>query len=289
MLTATLTSLRKSSVHNLDVQNVDLLNDIITVVQKGGSRHSVPIHNDLRPALVELIGNRKRGPLFVFGQNGCECSRCVEFTKQRVVGEVRPGTPKRVRCVETGEVFQNAADAVRKMCAAGHYGVNANQIGVICRGGKAKGGTNRDGTPKKAFYTVTRSGGFRWEYVAPPVQLPVKNLRRLTGRIGSIDGTFDTARNAIGRPDVRFHDLRHSIATWLTAAGTPLNLVQELLGHSDIATTMRYAHAAPSAVAEFLNTKISVNGEQNPNNKVRKECAEQGRSTPVLSAERLSI
>ena len=36
---------------------------------------------------------------------------------------------------------------------------------------------------------------------------------------------------------------------------------------------MRYAHAAPSAVAEFLNTKISVNGEQNPNNKVRKEIA----------------
>ena len=93
VLTATLTSLRKSSVHNLDVQNVDLLNDIITVVQKGGTRHSVPIHNDLRPALVELIGNRKRGPLFVFGQNGCECSRCVEFTKQRVVGEIRPGTP----------------------------------------------------------------------------------------------------------------------------------------------------------------------------------------------------
>ena len=113
-------------------------------------------------------------------------------------------------------------------------------------------------------------------------------MRRLTEQIASIDSTFDTARNAIGRPDVRFHDLRHPIATWLTAAGTPLNLVQELLGHSDIATTIRYAHAAPSAVAEFLNTKISVNGEQNPNNKVRKECAQQGRSTPVLSAERLT-
>jgi hypothetical protein len=47
----------------------------------------VPIYNDLRPALVELIGNRKRGPLFVFVQNGCECPRCVELTKQRVVGE----------------------------------------------------------------------------------------------------------------------------------------------------------------------------------------------------------
>jgi site-specific recombinase XerD len=100
-------------------------------------------------------------------------------------------------------------------------------------------------------------------------------MRRLTEQIASIDGTFGTARNAIGRPDVRFHDLRHSIATWLTAAGTSLNLAQELLGHSDIGTTMRYAHAAPSAVAEFLNTKISFYGERNGNNKVRKECANQ--------------
>ena len=113
-------------------------------------------------------------------------------------------------------------------------------------------------------------------------------MRRLTEQIASIDGTFDTTRNAIGRPDVRFHDLRHSIATWLTAAGTSLNLVQELLGHSDIATTIRYAHAAPSAVAEFLNTKISVNGERNGNNSPPKSHPKQGRSTPVLSAERLT-
>jgi integrase len=44
--------------------------------------------------------------------------------------------------------------------------------------------------------------------------------------------SLDTARNAMERPDVRFHDLGHSIATWLTAAGTAVNLVQELLKRS---------------------------------------------------------
>ena len=124
--------------------------------------------------------------------------------------------------------------------------------------------------------------------LSDPTPQPVKNQSRRYGPILSIEKSWRTARNAIGRPDVRFHDLRHSISTWLAAAGTPLNLVQELLGHSDIATTMRYAHAAPSAVAEFLNTKISVNGERNGNNNPRKSPARQGRSTPVLFAERLT-
>lgn len=41
---------------------------------------------------------------------------------------------------------------------------------------------------------------------------------------------------------VRFHDLRHSFAT-LAARTTPLHVLQELLGHSDIKVTMRYSHA----------------------------------------------
>jgi integrase len=57
-----------------------------------------------------------------------------------------------------------------------------------------------------------------------------------------------------GLRKVRWHMLRHTFATNLAMNGTPLNVVQALLGHSSITTTMRYAHVAPSA----LRTAIAL-------------------------------
>ena len=41
---------------------------------------------------------------------------------------------------------------------------------------------------------------------------------------------------------IRWHDCRHSFASQLVIAGTPLRQVQEWLGHSTILMTMRYSH-----------------------------------------------
>jgi integrase len=53
---------------------------------------------------------------------------------------------------------------------------------------------------------------------------------------------------AAGISDLRTHDLRHSFATTVHDAGTPLAVVGKLLGHRDLRSTQRYAHATQRAM-----------------------------------------
>ena len=57
---------------------------------------------------------------------------------------------------------------------------------------------------------------------------------------------FQAACEEAGVRKIRFHDLRHTFATTLAAAGVPLRTIQEYLGHADLKTTQIYAHYAPS-------------------------------------------
>jgi integrase len=58
---------------------------------------------------------------------------------------------------------------------------------------------------------------------------------------------FKRAREKAEVRPVRFHDLRHSFAVRVAAAGVPMRTLQEWLGHRDHKTTLRYADYAPSA------------------------------------------
>lgn len=62
---------------------------------------------------------------------------------------------------------------------------------------------------------------------------------------------WDHARKVTGI-QCRWHDLRHTCASWLVQAGVPIFTVAELLGHSSVAVTQRYAHHAPQHLADAV-------------------------------------
>lgn len=60
--------------------------------------------------------------------------------------------------------------------------------------------------------------------------------RRLAG------GVFQNRVKRAGVPRIRFHDLRHSFASWFMIQRGDIWALMQILGHSNIATTMKYAH-----------------------------------------------
>lgn len=63
---------------------------------------------------------------------------------------------------------------------------------------------------------------------------------------------FQRARIKAGMPGVNFHDLRHSTASLLINMGSSLDVVRDILGHSTVKTTERYAHLLVDRQREAL-------------------------------------
>ena len=64
-------------------------------------------------------------------------------------------------------------------------------------------------------------------------------------------------RNALvkaGIKDFRWHDLRHTWASWHVQNGTPIHVLQELGGWSDIRMVQRYAHLAPEHLSKYADS-----------------------------------
>jgi integrase len=73
---------------------------------------------------------------------------------------------------------------------------------------------------------------------------------------------FKEAINAVGLPDIRIHDLRHSHASLLLASGVNPKVVQERLGHASITLTLTtYSHVIPSLQEEAAKRLDLIMGE----------------------------
>jgi integrase len=61
--------------------------------------------------------------------------------------------------------------------------------------------------------------------------------------------------------DFRFHDLRHTAASWLRMQGADIHTVAQLLGHKDLRMAARYQHLSPAFLAEAVGRLDAVFGE----------------------------
>src|SRR5699024_11348504 len=80
---------------------------------------------------------------------------------------------------------------------------------------------------------------------------PTRHMTRST-----LHKIWAPAREAAGRPDLRFHDLRHTGATLAAQTGAPLADLMNRLGHSTAGAAMRYQHASgdrDKQIAEALS------------------------------------
>jgi hypothetical protein len=77
---------------------------------------------------------------------------------------------------------------------------------------------------------------------------------------GAFYAAFKAAAKAIGRPELRVHDLRHTAGTNTLRATGNLVMAQQLLAHQSINTTRRYAHVLKEDLREALERVHDTGG-----------------------------
>ena len=70
-----------------------------------------------------------------------------------------------------------------------------------------------------------------WVFTNPKTNKPIDSYHKCFKKLKAHAGVNCT-----------FYDLRHSYASWLVQGSVPIYTVRDLLGHSDVTTTQRYAH-----------------------------------------------
>ena len=90
------------------------------------------------------------------------------------------------------------------------------------------------------------------------------DARGMSFNTKAINLLLERACEEAGLRRITWHVLRHTFASHLAMRGVPLPVVQQLLGHSSITTTMRYAHVAPSTLRmaiDLLNPKTLTHAD----------------------------
>jgi integrase len=78
---------------------------------------------------------------------------------------------------------------------------------------------------------------------------------------GKVSVAFGRVCRKLRIPDFRFHDLRHTAASWLRMNGADIHTVAQLLGHKDLRMAARYQHLSPTFLADAVRRLDGVFGD----------------------------
>lgn len=103
---------------------------------------------------------------------------------------------------------------------------------------------------RRVRFTDTKNGDNRTVPLAAPAVETLRAWGKDRLKVGPVfpEGTnliqkaWQKAREDAGLPDVRFHDLRHSAASYLAMSGASLMDIAAILGHKTLAMVKRYSH-----------------------------------------------
>lgn len=93
----------------------------------------------------------------------------------------------------------------------------------------------------------------------------VSDDNELVFACGDIKRSFATACRLADIHTLRWHDLRHSFASRLAAAGVPLTDIARLLGHATVAMTFRYSNQTAETLTKAAAVLNSLNTSATPN------------------------
>jgi integrase len=77
------------------------------------------------------------------------------------------------------------------------------------------------------------------------------------GHLQNMKRAWDRIRVKAGIHDVRFHDLRRTVGSWLAGSGESLQLIGKVLNHRDVSTTAIYARLNLDPVRQALERNAS--------------------------------